>query len=124
MAKRKGLSYEEKLLKALKDLPTPIEDKRHGIIIVFENNRARSNQCRFDHIILSRHELQPRDIKRIPQHIKTCIFKKDLERANTFSIYIKRNNYGDEYIKISVRINPDKPNIAIVKTMFITKVLK
>ena len=124
MTKRKGLSYEEKLINALKKLPNPIEDRRHGIIIVFENDRARSNQSRFGHIALRRHELQPSDIKRIPRFIKTCIFKKDVERTNTYSIYIKRNNYGDEYIKISVQINIDKPNIAVVKTIFITKVLK
>ena len=44
MSKTKGLSYEEKLIDALSKLPNPLEDKRHGIVIVFENDRARSNQ--------------------------------------------------------------------------------
>ena len=124
MSKTKGLSYEEKLIDALRKLPAPLEDKRHGIVIVFENDRARSNQSRFTHIVLPRHKLQVSDIKRIPRYIKTCIFKKDPERSDTYSIYIKRNSCGDEYIKISVQINPNEPNIAVVKTMFITKVLK
>ena len=124
MAKRKGLSYEEKLIQALRKLPNPIEDKRHGINIVFENDRARSNQSRFEHIVLPRHELQPSDIKRIPRYIKTCIFKRDVERTDTFNIYIKRNTFSKEYIKISVQIDSHEPKIGIVKTIFITKTLK
>ena len=124
MAKRKGLTYEEKLINALKKLPNPIEDKRHGIVIVFENDRARSNQSRFEHIAVLRHELRPSDIKQIPSGIKTSIFRKDKDRANTFNLFIKRNNYSGEYIKISLEIDFKKSNIGTVKTMFIIKDLK
>ena len=124
MAKRKGLTYEEKLIKALKELPNPIEDKRHGIVIVFENNRARSNQSRFEHIALYRHELQPSDIKHIPTGIKTSTFRKDKERSNTYNLYIRRNSYSDDYIKISLEIDYPKTNEGIVKTIYIIKNLK
>ena len=124
MAKKKGLSYEQKLINALKKLPNPLEDKNHNIKIYFIDNRARSNQSRFEHIIASRHGLLPKDLERIPRYIKTCIFKKDLERTDTYNIYIRRNNYNDEYIKISVKIEPEKPNEAIVKTIFITTNIK
>ena len=124
MTKRKGLSYEEKLINSLKKLPNPIEDKRHGIIIVFENDRARSNQSRFEHIAVSRHELKPNDIKRIPKGIKTSTFRKDKERTNTYNLYIKRYNYGEDYIKISLEIDYPKSNIGIVKTIYIIKGLK
>ena len=124
MSKKKGLSYEEKMINALKSLPNPIEDKRHRIFIVFENDRARSNESRYDHIISLRHDLTPRDIERITKGIKTAILKKDKERTNTFNIYIKRNNYSGEYIKISIDIDFTKSNKGTVKTIYITEVLK
>ena len=124
MAKRKGLSYEQKLINALKKLPNPLEDKKHNIMIYFNDNRARSNQSRFEHIVGARHGLKPSDIGKIPRHIKKCIFKKDLERTDTYNIYIKRNNYNDEYIKISVRIEQKSPKDAFVKTIYITENVK
>ena len=41
MAKRKGLSYEEKLINALRKLPSPLEDKRHNLKIYFDDDRVR-----------------------------------------------------------------------------------
>ena len=102
MAKRKGLSYEERMINALKKIPCPLEDKKHRILLFFEDNRARSNQSRFEHISLSRHDLYLGDVKRIIKHISESILKKDLERKDTYNLYIKRNNYGNEYIKISL----------------------
>ena len=124
MAKRKGLSYEQKLINALKKLPEPLVDKRHNLSIHFDNNRARSNESRFEHIISTRHGLMPNDIERIPRYLKKCVFKKEAGRKNTFNIYIKRNSYTEEYIKISVEIRPEKPNDAVVKTMYITENVK
>ena len=124
MARRKGLSYEEKLINALRKLPSPLEDKRHNLKIYFDNNRARSNESRFEHIVNQRHGLRPGDIDRIPRYIKTCIFKKDLERTETYNIYIKRNSISKEYIKIVIKIETKEPDVAIVKTVFITTVVK
>ena len=124
MARKKRLSYEEKMVKALRSIPNPIEDKRHGIFIYFIDERARSNESRFEHIIEKRHELLPSDIKRIPKCIKKAIFRIDQERKETYNIYIRRNNYSDEYIKVSLKIEPEKPDIAVVKTIFITKYVK
>ena len=124
MAKKKGPSYEQKLINALKKLPSPLEDKRHNILIYFDDNRARSNQSRFEHIVSMRHGLKSSDIERIPRYLKTCIFKKEAGRDETYNIYIKRNNYGDEYIKISIRRDSEEPNKATVKTIFITKNMK
>lgn len=124
MAKRKGINYEQKLIDALKKLPNPLEDKKHNIYIFFLDTRARSNQSRFEHIIDSRHGLYKRDIERIPQYINKCIFKKDKERKGSYSIYIKRDRVSDDYIKISISIDPKTPKIAIVKTIFITRIIK
>ena len=124
MAKRKGLSYEEKMIRALNKIPCPLEDKKHRILIYFVNNRARSNESRFEHISLLRHDLNTNDIKRIVEHINESTLKKDLERKDTYNLYIKRNNYGCEFIKISLEIDFTKSNDATVKTMFITRNIK
>lgn len=124
MARRKGLSYEEKMINALKSLPNPIDDKRHNILIHFVDDRARSNESRFEHIISGRHELLPSDIKRIQRYIRKSLFMKDKEKKDTFNYYIERNSYGIEYIKVSVKLTKDKPQDAYVRTIFITKVIK
>ena len=124
MAKKKGLSYEEKMISALSSLPSPLIDKKHGIVIVLENDRASSNENRIEHIIDSRHDLKPNDIKRIPKRIDEAIFKKDKERKDTYNLYIERNNYRKQYIKISMKIEFEKSNKATIKTIFITDHIK
>ena len=124
MSKKNKLTYEQKMLEVLKALPNPIEDKRHNIDIYLYDDRARSNKSRFEHIIEKRHELLPSDIKRIPSEIKKAIFKVDKERKGSYNYYLKRNRLTDDLIKISVRINPETPKKAIIKTIFITKNLK
>ena len=124
MAKKQILTYEQKIFNALDSLPNPLEDKKHRIFIVFDNRRARSNEDRYEHIASFRHELTTHDIKRIPKRLKTSILKKDLERKNTYNLYIERNSFSGEYIKISMNLNFKESNKAIVKTIFITKNLK
>ena len=121
MANKKHLTYEEKIIKALKSLPNPLIDNKHRIIIVLDNNRERSNESRFEHIAVSRHELLPSDIKQIPKRTETSILKKDKERTNTYNIYIARNGHVGEYIKISIEIDFKKSNIGFVKTIYITR---
>ena len=124
MAKRKGLSYEQKLINALSKLPNPLEDNKHRIFIFFVNDMARSNESRFEHISLKRHELLPSDIEKINRNINKSILKKDSERKDTFNLYIKRNKYGNKYIKVSLELNFSKSNKANVKTIFITTNMK
>ncbi len=124
MAKRKGINYEQKLIYALKKLPNPLEDKKHNIYIFFLDTRARSNQSRFEHIIDSRHSLTVRDIERIKRMINQSKLKKDPERKETFNLFIKRNTYNDDYIKISLKYDEKKERKAYVKTIFITRVYK
>lgn len=124
MAKRKGLSYEQKMLNALKKLPSPLIDNKHRLKIHFIDDRARSNQGRFDHIIVFRHGLTQSNIERIIEKINNSILKKDPERTDTYNLYIKRNNVGNKYIKMSLYIDFNKSNDAFVKTIFITTNLK
>ena len=122
--KIKGLTYEQKMVDALNKLPNPLLDKRHDILIYLVNNKVRNNESRFDHIIDSRHELNTNDIKRISKNIKKAILKKDRDRKDTFNLYIRRKNYGEEYIKISLKIEAKNPKEAEIRTIYITKNVK
>ena len=93
-------------------------------MVRFIDERARSNESRFEHISLKRHELKASDIKRIVKEISNSEMKIDTERKETYNFYIKRNSYNNEYIKISVNLDFKKSNEARVKTIFITKNLK
>ena len=124
MARKKKLTYEQRMLAELQKLLNPLYDKKHRILIYFDNDRARSNQDRFEHIFDSKHELLPSDIKRIVKGIKTSFLKQDKERKDTHNLYILRNVYKKEYIKIAIKIDFKKSNIGKVKTIFITKNFK
>ena len=124
MAKKSGVTYEQKLMVALKKLPNPLEDKKHNLKIYFQDNRARSNQSRFDHIVDARHGLRPSDIERIPRYINESKLKKDSERKDTYNLFIKRNTYSDEYIKIALKLENGILKNVFVKTIYITKVYK
>ncbi len=124
MSKKKKLTPDEKVRKALEELPCPIIDTKHGIKIYCVNDRARSNQSRIEHIVLERHSLMPSDIERIPKYINESELIMDKERKYTFNLYIKRNNYSNEYIKMSLNLDFSVSNKAKIKTIFITKVIK
>ena len=76
MKKKKSVSYEQKIIDVLEKLPNPLEDKKHRIFIYFVNDRARSNEKRFEHISLKRHDLLPSDIEKLPRRIKSSVLKK------------------------------------------------
>jgi len=124
MAKQKSLTYEQKLTEALKKLPCPLIDKKHNIEIYFNDDRARSNQSRFEHIIDPRHGLLASDIERIGRYLNLSKLKMDHERKETFNLFVKRNSFNNEYIKVSLKISEKEPKKAYVKTIFITKVDK
>ena len=119
MAKHKGQTYEQKLTEALKKLPSPLIDKRHNLKIYFNDDKARSNQSRFEHIIDPRHGLLASDIERIARYINVSKLKMDHERKETFNLFVKRNSFNNKYIKVSLRITEKEPKIANVKTIFI-----
>lgn len=121
MAKRKGISYEQKMLNALESLPNPIADDRHGLVLYFIDNRARSNETRFEHIIKESHRLLLRDILSIPEGIRKSRLKKDKHRKWTYNYIFERKGVNKEYIWICVQSDKDDPHIVIVKTIFISK---
>ena len=124
MGKKKKLTYEEKLEKALKGLPFPIKDKKHGLDIYCVNDQARSNQTRYEHILEDRHKLTLADINNIPRKINESDLMKDSKRKDTYNLFIKRNSVLGGYVQISLSLENNGTNKAKVKTIFVTQKYK
>ena len=125
MSKKRSANYSQNLVDALSKLPVSIYDKRHDLTVYLDDNKARSNQSRFQHICGTRHKLTVKDIEYIPEGIqKNSALKKDKIRKNTFNYYFKRKSNTHEYIKISVSVDEKEPKNVRIKTIFITKLIK
>ena len=109
MARKSSEKYDNRIIEALQKLPKQIEDKRHGFVIEVEDDRARSNETRFQHIAKKEHLLKARDIEAIPEGIKN---------------YIKRK-FGDKgFIQVAVITKNKDKKKAYIKTAFITYRIK
>ena len=125
MKKKRLTKYDSKIIEELKKLPSPIHDKRHNWDIYFTNDRARSNQNRFEHISRFFHELTAKDIKSIPEAIASgAILKMEKGRKDTFNYYFLRKGPAKRYVKISVQIFDWKRRSVKVKTIVTTNKLK
>ena len=125
MAKRQITYYDQNLINALKKLPNPIIDEEHNLLIYLDDNRARSNQSRFEHIVGYRHELTIKDIESIPEGIKTPFkYRKDKIRKRTYNYYLKRRGELKGLIKVSIVIDNKNERKAKIKTIFITRIVK
>ena len=123
--KRRQTNYDPKIIEELKKLPNPIHDKKHNWHIYFMNDRARSNQTRFEHISRLVHELTAKDIKSIREELaNSAILKKEKGRRDTFNYYIPRKGNKRQYVKVSIRIVDWKERMAEVKTIVATNKLK
>ena len=125
MTRRKNPHYDyQKLMDALKALPNPMEDIKHGVLIYIEGN-ARSNQTREQHIIKESHQLKVRDIESIPEGITNYLsYKKDPNNKGTFNYFIKRKGLSKGFIKVSIQIDNKNPKRAWIKTVYITYHIK
>ena len=123
--KRNDKIYDQKLIDALQKLPSLIEDKKHGYIIEIKNDRARSNETRFEHIAKRNHELKVRDIEAIPEGIVKYIkHAKREENENTYYYYIKRKGEDRGFIQVAILIDENNPKKARIKTIFIAHRIK
>ena len=125
MAKRKRENINISILEALKKLPFPIVDKKHGLTIYLDDERARSNQTRLEHIAQAHHLLTVKDIEFIPEGIiRQSKLKKDKKRKDTFNYYFKSKGCDECFVKVSIMVNPEKRNTGKIKTIYITKTVK
>lgn len=125
MAKRRLINYDQRIIEALKKLPSPIYDARHNFTIYFVNDKARSNQDRFEHISKNFHELTVKDIESIPEGLTTkAKLKQEKGRKDTYNYYFIRKRDKTHFVKISVKVIDWKNRVAVVKTIFITGLIK
>ena len=125
MAKKTNGKYDQKLIEALKKLPSLIEDKRHGFVIQIRDDMARSNETRFQRIAKKMHELKVRDIESIPEGIKAYIkFAKSKEIKDTYYYYIKRKGGDKGFIQVAILVDIIDKKVAYLKTIFIAYRIK
>lgn len=125
MIKRRLINYDQRIIEALKKLPNSIYDARHNFTIYFINNKARSNQDRFEHISRNFHELTVKDIESIPEGlVARAKLKQEKGRKDTYNYYFVRKRDKTHFVKISVKVIDWVNRIAVVKTIFITGSIK
>lgn len=125
MAKKTNEKYDLKLIEALKKLPSQIEDKKHGFIIAIRNDRARSNETRFEHIAKKNHQLKVRDIELIPEGIiKYAKFSKSLDLKDTYYYYILRKGKDKGFVQVAIKLIEGEKNLYYIKTVFVSYRIK
>ena len=125
MTKKTNGKYDLKLIEALKKLPSQIEDKKHGFIIVVRNDRARSNETRFEHIAKKNHQLKVRDIELIPGGInKYAKFSKSLELKDTYYYYILRKGKDKGFVQLAIKLIEGEKKLYYIKTIFVSYRIK
>ena len=119
--KRDEKHYDQRIIDALNKFPKVLEDKRHNLLIYVQNDQARSNETRFEHIAKKIHELKPRDIESIPAGIRNYIsFTKSKELKETYYYFIKRKGNDKGFIEVAVKLLEGETTKAYIKTVFIT----
>lgn len=125
MAKKSLGKYDQNIIEALEKLPKLIEDKRHGFVIEVKNDRARSNETRFQHISKRTHQLKSRDIECIPEGIRNYIkFSKSDDLKDTYYYFIKRKGGDKGFIQLAILVDIHDKKKAYIKTAFIAYRLK
>ena len=125
MAKQKVNKVNNRLLEYLLSVKSPILDKRHNLVVYLDDNRARSNQTRFEHIVRDNHRLKVCDLKRLfTLFTVEGKLKKDFLRKDTYNYYLTRNSKGNEFIKMSIQLDKNDKSKGKIKTIFITRNVK
>lgn len=121
MAKKSPEKYNQKIIDALQKLPKYIEDKRHGFVIEVKDDRARSNETRFQHIANYKHELKALDIEAIVEGIKCYVrFAKSKSLKDTYYYYINRKGEDKGFIQLAIKLIEGQERNYYIKTIFIT----
>ena len=124
MSKKKRLIHDQKIIKALDNIKTPIVDKVRNLSIYFKVE-ARSNESGIEHIAKSYHGLDPSDIELLEDCIKNPLEHiKDKRRTRTYCYYHNRKHDKNHYIKVVVKVAKHDPRIGYISTIFITSRIK
>lgn len=123
--KRKQPKIDSNLINALNKIDFPIYDKKHDLYIYAIDNRARSNESRFEHIAKSHHELKVRDIEGIPDGIENYFkFTKSTTLKETFYYFYKRKGESKGFVQLAIKLFKNNKKKAYIKTIYIAYRIK
>ena len=124
MAKKIKLTHDQKIIKALEKIKTPIIDKLRNLSIYFKAE-ARSNESGIEHIAKNYHSLDSSDIELLEECINNPLQRiKDRRRARTYYYYHNRKSDKTHYIKVVVKVAKHDPRIGYISTIFITSKIR
>lgn len=100
MPKKKRLTHDEKIVKALEKIKTPIFDQLRNLKIYFKE-RSRSNETGIEHASKSYHNLDPSDIELLEETIKKPYeHTKDRRHSRTYCYYHRRKYDKRIFLKL------------------------
>ena len=124
MAKKIKLTHDQKIIKALEKIKTPIIDKIRNLSIYFKAE-ARSNESGIEHIAKNYHSLAPSDIELLEDCINNPLEHiKDRRCTRTYCYYHNRKHDKNHYIKVVVKVAKHDPRIGYISTIFITSKIR
>jgi len=124
MPKKKRLTHDEKIIKALEKIKTPIFDQLRNLSIYFKE-RSRSNETGIEHVAKAYHNLDPSDVELLEDTIKKpCEHMKDKRYTRTYCYYHNRKHDKNHYIKVVVKVEKRDNKIGYISSIFITSKIK
>ena len=124
MSKKQKLTHDQKIIKALKKIKTPIVDEFRNLSIYFKAE-ARSNETGIEHIAKNYHSLNPSDVELLEECIKNpSEHFKDKNRTRTYYYFHNRKHDKSHYIKVVVKVAKHDPKIGYISTIFITSKIR
>ena len=123
MAKKNRLTHDQKIVKALEKVKTPLVDKLRNLSIYFKA-RSRSNETGLEHVAKNYHGLDPSDIEFLEDCIKNPIeHVKDRRYPKTYCYYHARKHDKNHYIKVVVKVENDLKT-GYISSIFIASKIK
>ena len=123
MAKKNRLTHDQKIVKALEKVKTPLVDELRNLSIYFKA-RSRSNETGMEHVAKSYHGLDPSDIELLADCIKNPIKHiKDRRYPKTYCYYHARKHDKNHYIKVVFKVENDLKT-GYISSIFIASKIK
>ena len=123
MSKKQKLTHDQKIIKALEKIKTPIVDELRNLSIYFKV-RSRSNETGMKHVAKNYHGLVPSDIELLTDCIKNPIEHiKDRRYPRTYCYYHARKHDKNHYIKVVVKVE-NNLKTGYISSIFITSKIK
>jgi hypothetical protein len=120
---KKRLTHDQKIVKALEKVKTPILDEHRNLSIYFKE-RSRSNETGIEHVAKNYHGLDPSDIELLVDSIKKpMVHVKDRRYPRTYCYYHARKSDKNHYIKVVVKVE-NNLKTGYISSIFITSRIK